>query len=70
MLDADGCQAEHDARYETHGDADPSDNIRPANVKGSVVTEKLRPSQVKFKTFVVNLKYFQYPSVYLEMKTQ
>lgn len=57
MLDADGSQAEHNARDETNSNPDPCNDIWPADVKGGVVTKKLRPGKIEFETFVVHLQW-------------
>ena len=43
MLDADGREAEHDAGDQRDGDADPGDDVRPADVKAGVLAQQSWP---------------------------
>ena len=59
MFDADSCQAVHDGGDEAHGDANPGNDVGPADVEGCDLTKNLRPRHVVFKALVIDLKLMQ-----------
>ena len=59
MLDADGSKAVHDGRDEADSDADPGNDVGPADVEGCLFAKDLRPRHVEFKALVVDLKLLE-----------
>jgi hypothetical protein len=56
MFDTDGCKAEHDAGDKRDGDADPGNDVGPADVKGGILAQYSWPGQVEFQSDVENLE--------------